>query len=141
MYGSWDMVSDRRMEGQKKWHIEVGAPTKNHKLIGLSLWTISRKISFFVKFSFCWYLSQKDPKKGILEFCHLISLETVHSESPINSWFFITNTVYEDNSFCWVLAQKPPNQSECKILKTAISLRKNKNKQIHCKGRNEVICW
>ena len=32
MYGSWDMVRNRRMDGQtdghKKWHIEVGAPPK-----------------------------------------------------------------------------------------------------------------
>ena len=34
MYSSWDMVRDRQMDGQKKWHIEVGAPPKNsrHKL-------------------------------------------------------------------------------------------------------------
>ena len=33
MYGSWDMVCDRQMDrqkgGQKKWHVEVGAPPKN----------------------------------------------------------------------------------------------------------------
>ena len=32
MYSSWDMVrdgqTDRRMDGQKKWHIEVGGPPK-----------------------------------------------------------------------------------------------------------------
>ena len=32
MYGSWNMVCnklmDRQMDGQKKWHIEVGAPPK-----------------------------------------------------------------------------------------------------------------
>ena len=32
MYGSWDMVHNRQMDGQtdgrKKWHIEVGAPPK-----------------------------------------------------------------------------------------------------------------
>ena len=32
MYSSWDMLRDRRtdgqMDGQKKWHIEVGAPPK-----------------------------------------------------------------------------------------------------------------
>ena len=32
MYGSWDMVHDRRTDGQtnsqKKWHIEVGDPPK-----------------------------------------------------------------------------------------------------------------
>ena len=41
MYGSWDMVLDertdkrmvaridRRMDGQKKWHMKVGTPPKN----------------------------------------------------------------------------------------------------------------
>ena len=29
MYSSWDMVRDRRMDGWKKSHIEVGAPPKN----------------------------------------------------------------------------------------------------------------
>ena len=33
MYDSWDIVrderTDRRTDGQKKWHIEVGAPPKN----------------------------------------------------------------------------------------------------------------
>ena len=33
MYGSWDMVCNRqtggRTDGQKKWHIELGAPPKN----------------------------------------------------------------------------------------------------------------
>ena len=29
MYSSWDMVHNRQMDGQKKWHIEVGAPPKN----------------------------------------------------------------------------------------------------------------
>ena len=30
MYGSWDMVHDRQIDGQKQWHIEVGAqPKKN----------------------------------------------------------------------------------------------------------------
>ena len=32
MYGSWDMLHDRRTDkqtnGQKKWHVEVGAPPK-----------------------------------------------------------------------------------------------------------------
>ena len=28
MYGSWEMVRDRQMDGRKKWHIEVGAPPK-----------------------------------------------------------------------------------------------------------------
>ena len=33
MHGSWDMVhdrqTDRRTEGQKKWHVKVGTPPKN----------------------------------------------------------------------------------------------------------------
>ena len=36
MYGSWDMVCDGQMDGRtdwrKKWHIEVGAPPKKHKI-------------------------------------------------------------------------------------------------------------
>ena len=28
MYGSWDMVRDRRMEGRKKWHVEEGTHLK-----------------------------------------------------------------------------------------------------------------
>ena len=28
MYGSWDMVRDGRTDGRKKWHTEVGAPSK-----------------------------------------------------------------------------------------------------------------
>ena len=35
MYSSWDMVHnrwmDRWMDGQKKWHVEVGAPIKNYE--------------------------------------------------------------------------------------------------------------
>ena len=31
MYGSWDMVHDRQTDRRKKWHIEVGAPTKNQR--------------------------------------------------------------------------------------------------------------
>ena len=30
MYGSQDMVRDRRTDGRKKWHIEVGVPPKNY---------------------------------------------------------------------------------------------------------------
>ena len=30
IYGFWDMLCDRQMDGQKKWHIEVGAPPKNN---------------------------------------------------------------------------------------------------------------
>ena len=29
MYGSWEMVCKGWADGQKKWHIEVGAPPKN----------------------------------------------------------------------------------------------------------------
>ena len=35
MYGSWEMLRDGQMDGridgQKKWHIEVGAPPKNEE--------------------------------------------------------------------------------------------------------------
>ena len=30
IYVSWDMLRNGRMDVQKKWHIEVGAPPKNH---------------------------------------------------------------------------------------------------------------
>ena len=37
MYGSWDMMHDRRMDRRtdrrKKWHIEVGAPPKKRSKI------------------------------------------------------------------------------------------------------------
>ena len=33
VYGSWDMLRDRRTDGRKKWHIEVGAPPKNSILL------------------------------------------------------------------------------------------------------------
>ena len=32
MYGSWDMVRNRRTDGQKKWNIEVGAPPRKIKI-------------------------------------------------------------------------------------------------------------
>ena len=33
-HSSWDMLHDRWMDGQKKWHVEVGAPPKNYKSNG-----------------------------------------------------------------------------------------------------------
>ena len=32
MYGSWDMVRNRRTDGQKKWNIEVGTPPRKIKI-------------------------------------------------------------------------------------------------------------
>ena len=32
MYGSWDMVCNRQMDRQKKWHKEEGAPPKNSSI-------------------------------------------------------------------------------------------------------------
>ena len=50
MYCSWDMMCNRQTDGQKKWHIEVGAPPKN--ILGPDLGMLGCKI-FFCKTSSC----------------------------------------------------------------------------------------
>ena len=56
MYGSWDMArdrwTDRQTDGQKKWHIEVGAPPKKYiRIISvLSKMKITLQGHFYMEF-------------------------------------------------------------------------------------------
>ena len=61
MYGSWDMVRDRRTDGQKKWHIEVGAPPKKNNIsnrVHPSLGWKKKRIVNQILLSRLWYIGQ-----------------------------------------------------------------------------------
>ena len=49
MYGSWDMVCNRQMDGQKKWHIEVGTPPRNWTLINCISWCLIGYMTIWTK--------------------------------------------------------------------------------------------
>ena len=70
MYGSWDMVrdgqTDRRTDGRKKWHIEVGAPSKNNYPNGQTA----------CKINFCYIYYSKSALQKI-GFCGLHLCELV----------------------------------------------------------------
>ena len=62
MYSSWDMVRDRRTDGWKKWHIEVGAPPKNLAAFAAifltcvrPFWNMYERVNLYFLFYFCFF--------------------------------------------------------------------------------------